>query len=100
MLLIENENYLKRFDVFKFRLEDCEKEKNTLTSENKKLINEISKLRYKLNEKANVMDNDLNSSAREYESNMKINNFQISSLEEKLAIALDEKKSYEALITK
>jgi hypothetical protein len=81
-------------------LEESETEKNTLTYENKKLINEISKLRFRVTDKNNVFDNEMISSLRDNESNMKMNRSLTFSLEEKLSIANEEKKSYESFINK
>jgi len=81
-------------------LEESENEKNTLTYENNKLINEISKLRFRVTDKNNVFDNDMISSLRENESNMKLNKSLTFSLEERLSIANEEKKSYESFINK
>ena len=81
-------------------MEESENEKNTLTYENKKLINEISKLRFRVTDKNNVFDNDMISSLRENESNMKLNKSLTFLLEERLTIANEEKKSYEAFINK
>ncbi len=81
-------------------MEESETEKNTLTYENKKLINEISKLRFRVTDKNNVFDNEMISSLRDNESNMKMNRSLTFSLEEKLSIANEEKKSYESFINK
>lgn len=71
-----------------------------MSYENKRLINEVSKLRLRGNDKTNDFENEINSSLRNNEYNMKINKSSTFSLEEKLLIANDEKKSYEAFINK